>query len=246
MRMPIFLPSDEKTIKAIYSNEAVLKYQRHRRNGAFLNEDIINPALRRMFPTVSGKRVLDIGCGYGEDAEWLLQKGAHVTGIDISKAMIDATTSNPRLHKARFSVGSIYTRHPRAMFDICLANMVLDQVEDLPRALSCISSALRTKGSFLFSVAHPFAMAIHAYTSFDGNYFSSNKTSAHIHGADLDIPYYPRSLETWVSELRVAGFVIECLSEPKPRRSFKVTHREARKKYSFLPLALIIHARKTS
>src|SRR3954470_8823603 len=39
-------------------------------------------------PTLRGKRVLDYGCGVGSFAQRLYERGAQVTGIDPSPAMI--------------------------------------------------------------------------------------------------------------------------------------------------------------
>ncbi|HEY4689767.1 MAG TPA: methyltransferase domain-containing protein [Anaerolineae bacterium] len=38
-----------------------------------------------------GSRVLEIGCGTGEDAVWLARQGAHVLATDVSQAMLDVT-----------------------------------------------------------------------------------------------------------------------------------------------------------
>jgi 2-polyprenyl-3-methyl-5-hydroxy-6-metoxy-1,4-benzoquinol methylase len=38
---------------------------------------------------LSGKRVLDFGCGAGVTSAWLTQRGAIVTGIDVSPASVD-------------------------------------------------------------------------------------------------------------------------------------------------------------
>lgn len=37
----------------------------------------------------AGDRVLDLGCGTGEDAIWLAQRGVHVTAIDAAPAMLE-------------------------------------------------------------------------------------------------------------------------------------------------------------
>src|SRR5258705_3127079 len=44
----------------------------------------------------AGDRVLELGCGTGEDAIWLAKRGAHVLAADGSQAMIDETA-----HKAQ-------------------------------------------------------------------------------------------------------------------------------------------------
>jgi 2-polyprenyl-3-methyl-5-hydroxy-6-metoxy-1,4-benzoquinol methylase len=43
----------------------------------------------RQFGDLTGKEVLDFGCGDGENATQLARLGAHVTGIDISPELID-------------------------------------------------------------------------------------------------------------------------------------------------------------
>src|SRR5580704_10448859 len=48
------------------------------------------PALRALVPAdLAGASVLDAGCGSGAQAEWLLDRGADVVGIDLSPRMIE-------------------------------------------------------------------------------------------------------------------------------------------------------------
>jgi SAM-dependent methyltransferase len=39
----------------------------------------------------AGQQILELGCGTGEDALWLAQRGVHVTATDASPAMLDET-----------------------------------------------------------------------------------------------------------------------------------------------------------
>lgn len=50
---------------------------------------------------VSGRSLLDVGCGDGAFALELAKRGAAVTGIDSSAVMIDAAGSAPRGRAAR-------------------------------------------------------------------------------------------------------------------------------------------------
>lgn len=46
--------------------------------------------LRRMMPDFEGKRVLDLGCGFGWHCEYAIGQGAtSVVGIDLSEKMLD-------------------------------------------------------------------------------------------------------------------------------------------------------------
>lgn len=48
------------------------------------------PALFSLLPKMEGKKVLDLGCGYGEHCKMFVESGAEwVTGIDISEKMLD-------------------------------------------------------------------------------------------------------------------------------------------------------------
>src|SRR5690349_21736304 len=43
-----------------------------------------------MFPDVTGKRAVDLGCGFGWGSRWLRENGArHVLGLDLSENMRD-------------------------------------------------------------------------------------------------------------------------------------------------------------
>lgn len=42
-------------------------------------------------PSLSGKRVLEIGCGMGFHSELLARSGANLTSIDLSPTSVEAT-----------------------------------------------------------------------------------------------------------------------------------------------------------
>src|SRR5262245_11823273 len=64
--------------------------------------------LRRLFP--AGSRVVDLGCGTGEDALFLAARGVNVLGLDPSAGMVEACRAKAVLFgipadRARFEVG---------------------------------------------------------------------------------------------------------------------------------------------
>ena len=54
------------------------------------NGHLERPALRGLIPKpLGGASVLDAGCGAGAQAEWMLDQGAQVTGVDLSPRMVE-------------------------------------------------------------------------------------------------------------------------------------------------------------
>jgi ubiquinone/menaquinone biosynthesis C-methylase UbiE len=93
-----------------------------------------------MILPLEGKRVLDYGCGAGENACLLAACGAHVTGFDISPVSIEKATRRAQLmgleDRARFDVFAAgTTQYPDRSFDIIIGfevlhhlHMILDDV----------------------------------------------------------------------------------------------------------------------
>ena len=47
-------------------------------------------AIERMLPAIAGKRVVDLGCGYGWFCRWAQQQGAQrIIGFDLSSRMLE-------------------------------------------------------------------------------------------------------------------------------------------------------------
>ena len=64
-------------------------YKKLRQNDTGLNGALEVPALHALLPNLSGKSILDLGCGFGDFARYARGAGAHsVTAVDISLKMI--------------------------------------------------------------------------------------------------------------------------------------------------------------
>jgi SAM-dependent methyltransferase len=96
--------------------------------------DALEVALLSGLPPLEGKRVLDLGCGVGDLSLQLLQRGAHVTGLDLSGGMVDIA----RQRAQHFLPGSRFegitapvdaTGLPAGTFDVVVGKWILHHVE---------------------------------------------------------------------------------------------------------------------
>lgn len=71
--------------------------------------DRVHARLETHFP--AGSRVLELGCGTGEDAIRLAQRGVHVIATDVSPAMLDVaaskTVDTPNVRLARLDLAAL-------------------------------------------------------------------------------------------------------------------------------------------
>ena len=111
---------------------------------------------RRELGSIQNKLVLEVGCGRGDFALWLLDQGAIVHGIDISRfninrceEKINARNLDP--HRYAFTVMDCHkTSFPDKFFDRVVGNGILHHL-DLPAALMEVDRILKPGAKAIFS-----------------------------------------------------------------------------------------------
>jgi SAM-dependent methyltransferase len=156
-----------------------------------------------------GRRVLDAGCGEGWLARRLAQAGLYVTGFDSSRALGErATTSGG----ARFVTLSYDEFELRAdtlgTFDIVVCNFSLlgERTGPLLAALRAAAPA----GRLVIQTLHPLASA-GSLPYADG---WREESFAGMPGQWQAMPWYFRTLGSWVDQVVSADWAIERLREP--------------------------------
>jgi SAM-dependent methyltransferase len=101
---------------------------------------IYEPLRRRLELTIaelgdlSGRRVLDVGCGSGRYAVALAERGAEVVGVDVSRAMLVLARRHARerlvAHACRFVQADFEGYEPDGRFDVGLMMGVLEYFVD--------------------------------------------------------------------------------------------------------------------
>ncbi len=184
-------------------------------------------AFRAILPDLAGKRVLDLGCGFGWHCRYAREIGARsVVGVDLSEKMLErarAETSDPAIEYRRTAIEDI--DFPEGSFDVVVSSLAFHYVARFDRVCGKVHGVLTGGGAFVFSVEHPIFTAMPGqdwYRDADGrpmhwpvdDYQMEGERKAHWLGAD--VVKYHRTLATTVGTLIDGGFRITGLAEPQP------------------------------
>ena len=168
---------------------------------------------------VSRRKVLDAGCGEGHLARLFARHGAQVVGVDVSPRLIEAARSHPDSHQldTTFLQADLTLRLPpyRNHFDLVVANMVLDSVEDHLELLRTIGDVLKSDGRFLLSLNNPYSAVNRGKLE---TYFASGSVSR-VFGKErvgFEAPYVHRTFEDLVTAFRHNGFLLCTLEDVRP------------------------------
>ncbi len=90
-------------------------------------------ALRDVVSLLAFKSVLEMGCGTGKNTEWLSQKAAHITSVDLSEEMLSKAKQKINKSGVRFIQADMLQEWDFATgyFDIVIFSLVLEHIENL-------------------------------------------------------------------------------------------------------------------
>ncbi|HUC23573.1 MAG TPA: class I SAM-dependent methyltransferase [Streptosporangiaceae bacterium] len=228
------------------------RYRQMRLQRSGLNEDLEQPALARLLPTVTGADVLDIGCGDGTLARFLVGQGArHVLGIDPSRRMLAVAASHrgSRVRYCRASAESFALA--RGSVDLVVSSMALHYVADYRGLVRRVAQWLRPGGNLIYSVEHPICTARNPMTGWheclgerhwpvDDYADEAPRNQSWLGG---QVTKHHRRITTFISPILAAGLTLSGIDEPYPghvslaRRPDLADHRRR-------PPLLIVAARK--
>lgn len=199
------------------------------------------PAMLRMLPRVDGLRVLDAGCGSGLHAALLLDRGARVTGIDRSAAMLEHARRRLAGRGVELRVADLRDPLPFAegSFDGIMSALALHYLRDWGPTLAEFRRVLRPGGWLVFSTHHPAADAMLFHPA---RYLEVEEVEDDWGEVGI-VRFYRRPLSRIVNDVVDAGFAIECLDEPLPTDAFREARPDAYERNLRQPGFLLIRAR---
>lgn len=158
------------------------------------------------------RRVLDAGCGEGWLSRSLAQQGIQVTGFDGSEALIERARELGGADYLNVTYDEFVARPAAAGsdFDVVVFNFSLF-AEDIVPTLLAARDALRTGGNLVIQTVHPFNDA-QDEPYVDGWRLETFTTMSP--DFETPMPWYFRTMETWLRSVVRAGFFLKELREP--------------------------------
>jgi len=120
-------------------------------------DELEKNAISPLLPSPSSHPgILEIGSGTGHWTKWLVDSGYSVTGIDISKLMIQSAREK-NLDNARFIQGDFMETDFNEQFDITIAITSLEFIPDYRKAIHKMALLTRPGGVIITGVLNSFS-----------------------------------------------------------------------------------------
>ncbi|CAH8770901.1 class I SAM-dependent methyltransferase [Paenibacillus dendritiformis] len=213
--------------------------------GAFVSEEKL-----QLFGDVSGKKMLEIGCGNGQSLQYLGERQAsELWAVDISEKQIEKAKQHLTACglSAKFICSPMEEECgiPMNYFDFVYSIYAIGWTTDLEGTFCRIASYLKKDGVFIFSWSHPIHKCVGAENNmlvFKKCYFDESWYSVSLDEGTLTLS--DRKLSTYVNALAKAGFVIEQMIEQSDDEIMQSDNSDFAKKAKMLPVTFVIKARK--
>ncbi len=210
-----------------YAADAYAKGQADGRD--YYRLEFFGPYQIAMCGDVTSLQLLDVGCGSGYFSRAMAERGAKVTGIDISPRMIQhAQDAGGPITYEVLDAARIDRRFPAASFDMATACLTMQDIPEPAQALKAVAKVLKPGGRFVSSIEHPFSsmpfrqwqrddkkakkwLCVDRYFDRGATPYTWKRWSYEFTTRALHV-----TLEQWIDWTIEAGFAIKALREPTP------------------------------
>ena len=208
-------------------------------DGVRYGPDVGGEGELRLLGNVSGRRVLDLGCGGGQNLVALAAAGAHAIGLDSSPEQLAATKrlsehQGVRVEVHQGDLADLAFLRAESV-DLAFSAYGLSRVGDLNRLFRQVHRVLRQGAPFVFSLEHPLSSVLQGPPSGPAtvglSYFDPGQT----------VPFR-HTLGDLFSGLARAKFRVDALVEPEPSEGPRSPWW--REVWALVPPTLVVRGRK--
>lgn len=215
-----------------------MSFQQHAADSAY-NAHYDRPAVLDALGPVTGRQVLDAGCGPGLYLRELAERGAEVSGFDPSAAMV-ALARQQMAGRVRIDQAALGQHLPYSdgAFDLVVCALAIHYASDRAASFAEFFRVLRPGGAAVVSTQHP----VMDWLRKGGSYFQTVLETDiwHTPAGDQPVQFWREPLSALCTAATDAGFLIEKLIEPVPAESMRERYPEDYQKLSREPGFLIL------
>ncbi|UFS67389.1 class I SAM-dependent methyltransferase [Paracoccus denitrificans] len=212
------------------------------------------PAIRALLPEMAGRRVADLGCGFGWASRWFREQGAgSVLGLDLSSNMIERARADTADSAVDYRIADLETLElPAEAFDLVYSALTFHYIRDFGRLIRVIHAALVPGGDLVFTIEHPIFMAAeHPHWTQDENGRKTWPVNGYSIEGERRTDWFARgvlkqhrTLATTINTLLDAGFaprrIVEFVPTPAQIEAMPALAEELER-----PMMLLVAAQKT-
>ncbi|MCC7436419.1 class I SAM-dependent methyltransferase [Candidatus Nomurabacteria bacterium] len=222
-------------------------------------EKVIAPNLTRILEIKKGQNILDLACGQGYFSRLVKEKGAIVSGVDLSKDLIDL--AKQRSTNIEYVVAPAHqTKLKKDYFDTIFTVLAFENIKNIDEVMLEIKRILKKDGKFVLVMLHPaFRIPQHSDWGFDENKsVQYRRIDRYLSETKIDIEQNPfkskgkstvtfhRSLQWYMKIFKKNGFVISSIEEWISHKKSQKGKRQiaediARKEF---PMFLVLELKK--
>jgi malonyl-CoA O-methyltransferase len=190
-------------------------------------------AMLAAWPSMAGKRVLDLACGSGRYSKLLLEaRAAQVVALDFCAPMLEQVTVANRVRASM-----MHLPFQAAAFDAVVSGLAVGHATDIGQWMSEVARVLQPAGTLVYSDFHSEAIRVGMTRSF--------KDTANV---TVTVPHQVYDLARQQEAMAAVGLTVETFSEV--RAGIELTEaftgsEKLYKEWHGLPLVLIVRARKS-
>jgi 2-polyprenyl-3-methyl-5-hydroxy-6-metoxy-1,4-benzoquinol methylase len=171
------------------------------------------PSMMELIGDITGRRVLDAGCGEGYLARVLAARGARVTGIDLAPRLIEIARSRGPVD-IDYLVSDLSKPLPgmAEYFDAAASYLVLNDVKDYRGFAATLAASLKPGGRLVLTLNNPYSAVVDHHAT---DYFDSGVVSPYRGLWELGIKtyYHHRTLENYLDAFLGGGLCLTKLAD---------------------------------
>ncbi len=157
---------------------------------------------------LSGKKLLDVGCGDGNDFEEYQNKGADVYGTDASEELINLSKFKEKIILGSFDSIPFEKEH----FDVVVSKYALQTSAEIDPFYNESARILKQNGELLFLVVHPMRQFFEKKTHHK-DYFDKTVVDSSIFNGTITVKEPTHTMQEYLSETFFNEFTLESIYE---------------------------------